>query len=181
MLIDFDLAVKAPFQAGANEERRGTAPFMAQELLFNPNCLYGVHHDFESFLYTAIWHGVGYSTNAKYPLAKGEEEEDVLYAWRTRPWYNMAFNKVSFLTSYMGQSILSHIPNEQFAEKCSRLKGLFGTAQHKVALRILESRLHPSTEVSDAQKPKVTFASMMDSLDVQYVKCTNDCCMEHDL
>ena len=65
---------------------------MAQDYMYNPERPYCLHHEFESYLYCAIWHGVGYDEGVEMPRSEGDEK-DVLYACRAGPWIEMTSAK----------------------------------------------------------------------------------------
>ena len=117
VLIDYDLATVPPIVEPTGE-RIGTAPFMARELLLIPDIKYGLHHDYESFFFCAIWHGLGYETLDKYPCEEGHDD-DILKGWRTGEFERMADWKCTFML--YRRKAFDLILDRTFSDTCLRI------------------------------------------------------------
>jgi hypothetical protein len=80
ILSDFDLAVSMTRSSKHSSVHRGTAPFMALDLLRPKACKQELEHDFESGLYIMLWVALGYK-GWKSPMTG-----DPLSDWRRGTW-----------------------------------------------------------------------------------------------
>ena len=121
VLIDFDLAIMPPFEERDNKERIGTVAFMACDLLDRPDVKYGLHHDYESFFYCTIWHGLGYEINEKYPCEKGSSV-DILYDWRVGHYGMISCYKYALTPKHRAFALMI---DQNFSKKCMDLWKVF--------------------------------------------------------
>ena len=184
VLIDFDLATMPPLQAASREgERVGTVPFMARDYLLSPDCNYGFHHDLESFLYCAVWHGFGYEVNETFPCDEGSAN-DILIDWRIGDFRQLANYKICFMTHYFGLELLNKISDKEYARKCKLLWQKFKMA-HAALLEETgtdeeKAVLMPPSCSDQGRETKVTYPMLTQALDPERVidLCKEDCCWQ---
>ena len=178
MLIDFDLATIPPFTETGNKERIGTVAFMACELLNKPDIKYGLHHDYESFFYCAIWHGLGYETSEKYPCEEGSTM-DILHDWRVGHYGMMALFKYALDPGHKAFSLMR---NKEFSRKCLRIWEAFdgalsmrrAEARRRVYARRIKELLVRSGDVPGS---KITYPMLMGALGRDVRACGDECCI----
>lgn len=176
VLLDFELAITDPMAKPTSEERSGTIPFMAHDYMFYPEKPYELCYEYESFLYCAIWHGLGYDKGSQFPRVKGETN-DILYSWRVGTWGQMTIAKNDFLHR-LDDRIIAYIPDETFAKKCDDICQDFFTF---LLDRYLKERrpisYRPETlEVSNSEA-KITYLTLYKTLGVDPEPCTESCCI----
>lgn len=171
VLIDYDLATMPPLEKPTGE-RIGTVPFMARELLLIPDINYGLHHDYESFFFCAIWHGLGYETLDKYPCEEGRDG-DILKGWWTGEYDDMANSKGAFM--FNRHRIYDLIIDKTFSDKCLRIWRPF----KKVSVALASEWIRDDSLVAGgAPGTKVTYAMLMHALGKACSDdpCGKDCC-----
>ncbi|KAI5115612.1 hypothetical protein M0805_004097 [Coniferiporia weirii] len=136
VLIDFDLASLPPYTR-ASKHRTGTAPFMAREVLNKRDYCHGVHHELESFLYIAVWHGAGYKG---YTLQPGRH--DVLKEWRKSNWEKVLEAKKLFITDDdKAERIFAGINDQKLSWRCRFIRQEFWVANYERDGATLTQRL----------------------------------------
>lgn len=181
VLIDFDLARIIPLDAPRTTDRVGSVPFMSYYILWGMNCPYGLHHDLESYLYCAIWHGMGYRTSSAFPCVNGSTN-DILYNWRAGSFRSMGDAKVDLLSSRAACRILRNIPDKEYAFKCLNMRNKFVKALDEEFWAPIsddddsddESEwVHPREDIS----LKISYRMVMDALGMEGNKCDEPCCL----
>lgn len=178
VLIDYDLATMPPFEKTDNGERIGTVAFMACEFLNLPNIKYGLHHDYESFLYCAIWHGLGYETCERYPRIKGTDM-DILYDWRVGQYDMMACYKAALSPKHIAFGLMQ---DRKFAGTCLRLWEVFNRAlikrREEYNRQAFTRRCFDVLVFSgDVPGSKATYPMLMRALGHEVSACGGECCI----
>lgn len=176
-LIDFDLATMPPLVEAASEVRIGTVAFMARELLLIPDCDYGLHHDYESLFYCAIWNGLGYETRPSYPCQKGSKD-DILIGWRTGSFCDMGHLKNCFIMTSHVHKIVEHIQDKTYADKCLNMCEQFGRATQAFSRMTQLLQLSKLNELQEPLEAKMTYAILIRALGRFDVleDCKEPCC-----
>ena len=178
VLIDFDLATMPPFEKTDSKERIGTVAFMACDLLARPDVKYGLHHDYESFFYCTIWHGLGYEINEKYPCEKGSSV-DILYDWRVGHYGMISCYKYALTPKHRAFSLML---DQNFSKKCLDLWKVFDrtltvineeSRRRMLAGRFKEVMVHSG----DIPGSKATYPMLMDALGSEVSACGEECCI----
>lgn len=186
VLIDFDLATVPPYRSADREERIGTAPFMARDHLISLKATYGLQHDFESFFYCAVWHGLGYETSETYPCKEGCTE-DILMDWRTGSYVDMGYSKNFFLMSCIGIDIMDEMVEQNYARRCRRLFLAFRQSlleyAHEIGMgkeELVPVKADPSVPEDDLPFTRVTYEVMLKAAEVDALpeRCEDDCCLQ---
>lgn len=186
VLIDFDLATVPPYRSADREERIGTAPFMARDHLISLKATYGLQHDFESFFYCAVWHGLGYETSETYPCKEGCAE-DILMDWRTGSYVEMGYSKNFFLMSSIGIKIMDEMAEQNYARKCRRLFLAFRQSllqfAHEMGMdedALAPMKADPSIPNDNLLFTRMTYEVMLKALEVDVLPepCEDVCCLQ---
>ncbi|THH03527.1 hypothetical protein EW145_g6186 [Phellinidium pouzarii] len=156
ILLDFDLA-SFPHEGHASRHRTGTAPFMAREVLNaarNAYC-HGIHHELESILYIAIWHGVGY-------VGYAPPNKDILKGWRTGDWSQLLKEKKAFLDDEdVWEPIMSNLKShdKNLAARCLSIRRLFVRAyKEKTAVEDVQKERSAAEAIEKVRKGLDPFA-----------------------
>ena len=176
VLIDYDLASMPPLDKSYREERVGTLPFMARELLQSADIDYGLQHDYESFLYCAVWHGLGYETNDKCACEEGSDK-DILKYWRLGRYDEIASRKFAFIA--IRHETFDLIKDKSFSERCERIWNQFNDAWIEQSIeshRRREINLEWKCLSGEAPGTKVTYPMLMEALVKEWEPCAELCC-----
>lgn len=178
VLIDFELAILTLDDIQPNRKPVGTPPFMAHMHMYKPKAAYRLCHELESYLYCAVWHGLGYDACKEFPRAPGHEE-DILHQWRTGSWADRASAKYLFLTWQIQYDIIRHIPDKEFAKKCRCMVERFRIALLRESLDQKFAEYFPDLyKRINVPDPKVTYATMLRALGQEPEDCSDICCLQ---
>lgn len=177
VLIDFDLATMPPLDQSNNKERIGTVTFMSSEILFRPYIKYGLHHDFESFFYCAIWHGRGYEISEHYPREEGSDM-DILYDWRVGQYSTMGYHKNALTPKHKAFHLMR---DQEFSKKCLKLWEVFDRAMYKKkkerSRQILAGHFERVALLGIVPGSKATYTTLMEALGREVSACGEECCI----
>lgn len=178
ILLDFELAMVGYERTPLPPGRVGTKPFMAHEYMFYPDHPYELRHDLESYLYCAIWHGLGYDLGVDLPHETGAPE-DILYDWREGSWDSMILAKRSFIMQ-QSEGIIALMPDAEFAEKCSKLREPFTTHALRTNYEAnIEDMNIPPSKRQKFKDGKLTYKLLANALGVE-VDCDGPCCLQDE-
>ena len=186
--IDFDHASHFGKQLSGAENRCGTAPFMACEVLDKDleGYVHRLHHEFESVLYMCVWHVFGFSLNdvpdKKHPIC----------GWRAGSWKSMLERKIAFINSSVnGTTILNFLSGETHKENCKELRSVFGYASkqndelldaHELKRKGIDMDERAAWDKAKPHPGKyaryATFPAVMKGLKQAVKACTKDCCVQ---
>ena len=186
--IDFDHASHLGKQLSGAENRCGTAPFMACEVLDKglEGYVHRLHHDFESVLYMCVWHAFGFS------LDNVPGKNHRIYRWRAGSWWSMFNSKIAFISSAAnGIEILNSVSGETHKDNCDELRSVFDYAsrQNNELLDAYKSKRKEIDMDKRAAWDKAmpypenyaryaTFPAVMKGLKQEVKACTKDCCVQ---
>lgn len=171
--IDYGLA-SAPSIGGLDptaDHRSVNFPFSACEILLNPGCAHGLHHDLESVLYCAVWYGIGYRQGKPFPFPQkqsrfGKRPDDHLKKWRTGTARTVFLEKRFFLnmppTPFTKEFDLIESPDvRSFCFKMQ--KGFSIAANNAIASQNLDTA-------------RMTYSCLMKNFEGWAHDCPEQCC-----
>jgi hypothetical protein len=152
ILTDFDLAISMTrSEKPSSTHRRGTAPFMALELLHPDACEQELSHDFESALYILLWVALGHK-GWKPPSG------DPLSGWRRGTWAQIYKAKRAFIIDPEVINSLIGLIAPEYEVLRRRIKPL-----HKRICRISRSKVDEKVYGDPALAP-MTAQEFFDSI-----------------